>query len=1381
MNASANLFDIPNERRVQYFRGREIILSKLTDNLRSQVNGGEPSLIGLVGMGGVGKTQIALEFCRRAYKEKLSRHIFWINAVSAESVKSSLLRMGNIMSGGRGRITDQKAILSALADLEKPFLLVYDNYDDPVFDNILELIPYVGAGMVIITSRLESIGSIVGMTLNVGMMTTQEAAELLQTRSKVNVFVNGQIVRPVQELLELLGGLPLAIDQAGAYIAHKSVPYEVYLNLFRTRRQEINAEVPERWQYARVEDSIQEKVFLTVSTTWELSLQLLGKNDEDRSRKIAFLTQAAFLGCTTVSRVFFSSVTALTRWNGAVHARVLCDGPQCVGLDTTIRATRYQCVVCHDVDFCATCEALLAADGSHPHSLKEYEEDAKVENTWSFRRIKRPGKSSNYPDDNETQGESHEELPPGTRSDRSSLAMFEEFWEYCADEDRNIIYEACSSMSDWLNLFCFPSTGIFDDLRWQNIMSELSNLSLIQGCISTAFGKSSFSFHRVVQDWIRTRCVNDRILYQISAYVILTIALYRFRKDGHAMTGVDLARMATEDIPSNNEAVIAATSSLSEEFGDHISFFVAQSDPTNTSQSGFQRLGSRMWPNLGFANHMLLHGNTEIPLNLYRRFLLGWTAADYETRSLGDIFHATSMRLEYRQRSSESLLDDMKQLVQQSREQSGDYTDQALMLMMLWRVAQEHGDEELCEKLSMEFFEVLMRSTDDFREPLDTNILLPALQYVDKVEAQDEDMSKLWKCIVLTVETSHPEEVGHHSRMLYQKLQVFDLIKEDRSLEAFELAQAQMARAVQEKGEAHPEVLFTRVALASCYLYSGQTRKALEEGEPYLFHQIATLGFENPELFSDVSFHFETKLQLGGEATEEAKNFLLDKFREGKSVFARCPRKSMSIQLCVVEIFAQSLWLVDDQEDWKYEEEVFSMAAALMDTAQESLESDDVLRMRIEEIWLRVALEVQELIQTEDIKIANILHNKQAIVDVLLSTVLRKQNIWQIWSLCELLLHADRLAEAVTLFTRADTDTDRRLDPMWEPMWELVGPVCTAILRKCSGFRSPEEEEVCGKLAKIASTEHDGQNGPNSGECPDTVTWSMIRFRTFIHLGVLSDTRMGWALALREYEKALGLLDWRATREAYLGELEQVTIEAVVKFAHAYAKNIEHEDIATINKAQGTDSISDEWLSSSPNDVAAARTLFAPVRLQLYSRKYIIIQLPKNSICRIPLQNQNLTASIVYELFSLIRSEASKYSIGSSIFFPHFSTAGAAIIRFSGFFEPSPMPDKLLGRDTEAYARSTWKRLPQAMLKDEKGKSLKIVETSSKRGMSVAAESEGSIEGEIGQPRESTATRGRLEEFGGFGPEMEVMYVVGRTLWGLGDEKGSNIAYVLSQ
>ncbi|CAN9373072.1 unnamed protein product [Alternaria alternata] len=863
------------------------------------------------------------------------------------------------MSGGRGRITDQKAVLSALADLEKPFLLVYDNYDDPVFDNILELIPYVGAGMVIITSRLESIGSIVGMALNVGMMTTQEAAELLQTRSKVNFFVNGQVVRPVQDLLELLGGLPLAIDQAGAYIAHKSVPYEVYLNLFRTRRQEINAEVPERWQYARVEDSIQEKAFLTVSTTWELSLQLLGKNDEDRSRKIAFLTQAAFLGY-----------------------------------------------------FCAMCETLLAADGSHPHSLKEYEEDAKAENTWSFRRIKRPGKSSNHPDDNETQGELHEELPPGTRSDRSSFAMFEEFWEDCADEDKNMIYGACSSMSDWLKLFCFPSTGIFDDLRWQNIMSELSNLSLIQGCISTAFGKSSLSFHRVVQDWIRTRCVNDRILYRISACVILTIALYRFRKDGHAMTGVDLARMATEDIPSNNEAVIAATSSLSEEFGDHISFFVAQSDPTNTSQSGFQRLGSRIWPNLGFANHMLLHGNTEIPLNLYRRILLHSTGEDYQTKSIRDLLHATIIRLEYRQRSSESLLDDMKQLVQQNREQSGDYTDQALMLTMLWRVAQEHGDQELCQKLSMEFLEVLMRSTDDFRKPLDSSILLPALQYIyslgwmgtfedfEDFETQEEDMSKLWKCIVLTVETLHPGEFGHDSRMIYQKLQVLDLIKEDRSLEAFELAQAQMARAVQEKGEAHPEVLCARDTLSQCYYHSGQIRKALEESEPWLLYQIATHGFENPELFLVISVHFEEKLKLGGEATKQAKNFLLEKFGEGKSVFATCPRKSMSIQLCVVKIFAQSLCPVDNQEDWKYEQEVFSMAAALVDTAQESLGSDDVLRMRIEEIWLRVALKVPESRQAEEVKFADILHDKQAIVDVLLSTIVASILCGNLWGLC---------------------------------------------------------------------------------------------------------------------------------------------------------------------------------------------------------------------------------------------------------------------------------------------------------------------------------------------------------------------------------------------
>jgi tetratricopeptide (TPR) repeat protein len=661
-----------------------------------------------------------------------------------------------------------------------------------------------------------------------------------------------------------------------------------------------------------------------------------------------------------------------------------------------------------------------------------------------------------------------------------------------------------------------------------------------------------------------------------------------------------------------------------------------------------------------------------------------------------------------------------------------------------------------------------------------------------------------------------------------KKLQVIQLLKEEKSSEAFKLARIHIARAIDQKGEAHPEVLGTREELAACYYYSGQTRKALEENEPYILYQITTSGFENPELFNSISDRFKEKLELGGEAMQEAKSFLLNKVEEGKRMFAKSSRKSMSIQLCAVRIFFRSFWLVD-VDGLDYEKELYDMAVILVDTAQENLTPDDVLRMRIEETWLRAALEIPVLTLAEKFKIADILYNKQAIVDVLLSSLLRNNDLGSCCSLCELLIDADRLAEAVTLFLRADTGPYQSL----YFVWRLVGPVCTAILRKCSSSRRPGVEDIYGKLRNIASIEHGGQVEPYSWAWSGTATWAMIRFRAYIHLGDFSNAKLEWKSAQREYEQALGLVDWRATQEFYLRDIEQLTIGAVVKFVHAYAKNI-----ATTNEAQGTDSISGEWLSSSLDDVGAARALFASVRLQLYSRRYLIIQLPKISIFRIPLHGKNLTASIVYKLFSLIRSEASKYSVRSSIFFAHFSTTGLAIIRFSGFFEPCPVLNEPLCSTTEAYARDTWKRLPQTIFEEEKGKSLRIVEMGGKQGnglVSVSAEAEGSNKGEMGQVRESTALGGLFESFG-FGPGtdvnmanpsdecgpaesegsdqsspdfqslraipesilelidsdhvfekrdaktekmVEAMSIVRRTLWDLGDTKGSNIAYVL--
>ncbi|CAD6446186.1 c0661188-b94c-4c28-a59a-103b5f97c816 [Sclerotinia trifoliorum] len=83
-------FIAPN-RHVSGFIGREDILGQIEKGLSSE---SQPRVVVLHGLGGQGKTQIALEYCHRARKNNI-RKIFWVDATSANTIKKDLTQFGD--------------------------------------------------------------------------------------------------------------------------------------------------------------------------------------------------------------------------------------------------------------------------------------------------------------------------------------------------------------------------------------------------------------------------------------------------------------------------------------------------------------------------------------------------------------------------------------------------------------------------------------------------------------------------------------------------------------------------------------------------------------------------------------------------------------------------------------------------------------------------------------------------------------------------------------------------------------------------------------------------------------------------------------------------------------------------------------------------------------------------------------------------------------------------------------------------------------------------------------------------------------------------------------------------------------------------------------
>jgi len=130
---------VPN-RRVRGFIGREDILTRIQAGFDSGV---EPRVVVIRAMGGQGKTQVALEYCYRA-KENPFQAIFWADATSENTIKKSFETTAERIKIP-GQVLDEETsvqyLIDTLAEWPEPWLMVFDNYDDPIsFNNLQEYV-----------------------------------------------------------------------------------------------------------------------------------------------------------------------------------------------------------------------------------------------------------------------------------------------------------------------------------------------------------------------------------------------------------------------------------------------------------------------------------------------------------------------------------------------------------------------------------------------------------------------------------------------------------------------------------------------------------------------------------------------------------------------------------------------------------------------------------------------------------------------------------------------------------------------------------------------------------------------------------------------------------------------------------------------------------------------------------------------------------------------------------------------------------------------------------------------------------------------------------------------------------------------------------------
>ncbi|KAK6356092.1 hypothetical protein TWF718_000466 [Orbilia javanica] len=297
-------FDLPFPRN-RNFVGRVEKLAQVHEHFSKPNVTDTPRVFALVGTGGMGKTQVAIEYAYRHYYDYTA--IFWVFAGSEDTIRTSFINIMQRIVKEQARVTwpeslpdyqaigsklgmpgsiDRKGTIDASPEvfnniqsalfgwLQLPgnsrWLLIFDNADDLEAFDLQQYLPNSGGGAILVTSRRPEFSH----------RAEQVSLEGLDDKSAIKLLLDlahlpnclEAVETDAANLVKKLGFMPLAISHAGCYIYEAKLPLGGYLSYYNKAFMAVQSRKPKfGWNYRND----------TAATTWEISFSRVEGEDKE--------------------------------------------------------------------------------------------------------------------------------------------------------------------------------------------------------------------------------------------------------------------------------------------------------------------------------------------------------------------------------------------------------------------------------------------------------------------------------------------------------------------------------------------------------------------------------------------------------------------------------------------------------------------------------------------------------------------------------------------------------------------------------------------------------------------------------------------------------------------------------------------------------------------------------------------------------------------------------------------------------------------------------------------------------------------------------------------------------------------------------------------